>query len=271
MATPSPQIKKTRTRSPKAPHQFRLTRAKHLALQILSEMFVITANGLAGIQRSRTPNDNDIRTFNRTMNLLWKAGYVHRLPYIDLEQTSGRAPFAYGLTDKGVKEYGGKTFDEHSYRTIDHELDITKFHIELKSFCAAHSLELYWQQSGLKKGIHPDAYFSITDPKKEGKNTNHFFLEIERAKIGHVVNGVPSIMKKLGHYYETYNTDQCLKDWHFRTFRVIVVLPTITRRDNLLEALRAEYNHRMFWLGTNNDLTGDFHTPKGDTLSLSDL
>jgi hypothetical protein len=237
-----------------------MTRAKHLALQILSEMFVMTASGLAAIQRSRTPNESDCRTVNRTMNLLWRAGYVHRLPYIDLEQLSGRAPFAYGLTDKGVKEYGGKTFNEHSHRTIDHELAITNFHIELRTFCASHGLELYWQQSALKKGIHPDAYFSITDPKKEGKNTNHFFLEIERAKIGHVVNGVPSIMKKLGHYYETYNTDGCQKDWGFKTFRVIVVLPTVRRLGNLLGALESEYEHRMFWLTSSQSV--DYATPK---------
>src|ERR1019366_2811820 len=108
--------------------------------------------------------------------------------------------YACGLTDKAVKEYGGKTFDEHSERTLDHELEISYFHIALQGLCDGHGLKLLWRQAELKRGVNPDAYFSIANPAKEGKNTNHFFLETERAKVGNYRNGEPSIIRKLRAY-----------------------------------------------------------------------
>jgi hypothetical protein len=76
--------------------------------------------------------------------------------------------------------------------------------------CAAKGLKLFWQQRDLKRTINPDAYFVITDPSKpEGKNTFHYFLEIERAKLGHMRDGEPQIMKKLGKYYKFYNSADC--------------------------------------------------------------
>jgi hypothetical protein len=230
-----------------------MTRAKHQALQLLSEFFVLTTNSLATLQKARTPTESDRRTSRRTLGLLYKAGYVHRIPYLDLDQACGGATYAYGLTDKGVKGYGGKTLDEHSQRTLDHELAITHFHISLKHFCEQHGLDLLWRQSHLKRGIHPDAYFSLTNPKRDGKNTNHFFLEIERSKIGNQKNGEPSIIRKLAHYYDTYNTDDCHRDWNFRTFRIVVQVKTVARSENLLAALATRFNHSMFWIGPSNE------------------
>jgi hypothetical protein len=251
--------------------QFRMTRAKHLALQFLAEYFVLTTNTLAQLRRSRIPNRNDQRTEQRTLLLLFKAGYVHRIPYFDLNQTNGGATYAYGLNDKSVAIYGGKSFDDHSLRTLDHELGITEFHIELKRLCEANGLTLRWQQSDLKRGIHPDAYFSIADPTKDDGKQSHFFLEIERCKIGHVVNGVPSIIKKLSRYYDFYNTEDCKRDWGFLTYRVVTVLQTDERRTNLLRAMQDELNHRMFWLGVDSSSAADFRTPKGDTFSFAEL
>ena len=206
------------------------------------------------------------------MHLLSQSGWVHRIPYLDLSQVTGGATYAYGLTDKGVEEYGGKTFDDHSERTLFHELAISDFHIELKKFCALHSREFSWQQSNLKRGIHPDAYFSITDPKKDGANTNHFFLEIERSKVGNVKNGVSSIIRKLAHYYEIYNTDECKKKWGFKTFRVILLVRSIDRRDNLLRDLEKEYKHRMFWIKPLGiGITDGYRTPKDFELSSYSL
>jgi hypothetical protein len=216
--------------------------------------------------RQRTPTKNDLRTFQRTLLLLDRAGLVHRIKYLDLENDG--VGYAGGLTDKAVQEYGGKTFDEHSHRTLDHELAITSFHIALEELSRENCLTLYWQQTGLKKGINPDAYFSITNLKKDGKSTNHFFLELERAKVGNVKDGVPSIMRKLAAYYAYYNSEQCRSDWSFATFRVVVVLPSELRRSNLLAALRVGYNHRMFWLGTGG---AHFQTPPGDTYSFLDI
>jgi len=75
-------------------------------------------------------------------------------------------------------------------------------------------------------------------------------------------------MRKLGKYYEYYGSDKCEKEWlDFRQFRVIVIQRTHERRENLLRQLNKEYNHRMFWLGTEGgykaDIGGEiFKTPK---------
>jgi len=214
----------------------------------------------------------------RTLSLLYKQGYLNRLPYIELERTVGAATYVYGLSDKGLGLVGelrpsaGKTFDDHSQRTLDHELEISFFHIALTKLCAERSFKLYWQQRDLKCAINPDAYFSISDPAKpEGKNTFHYFLEIERAKIGSWKNGEPQIIRKLAKYYEYYNSDACEKQWgNFRQFRVIVIQRTEEKTDFLLSKLAERYKHRMFWLTAENLYKTDlqnaiFKTPKDFT------
>ena len=181
----------------------------------------------------------------------------------------------YGLSDSGLEHVGDlhtvrpKAFTEHCARTLDHELEISYFHIALKQFCAKYSLQLYWQQADLKTAtIHPDAYFAITDPlQPNDRNTNHFFLEIERSKFSKYQDGEPSIIRKLGKYYDLFDTRACDKDWGFHQFRVIVVQRTDERRRNLCYALQEKYRHRMFWLTTEPRYKQDigaeaFLTPK---------
>ena len=222
----------------------------------------------------------------RTLNLLRKESLVNRLPYLEPDKERGGITFVSGLSDKGVKtvefdylaSLSAKTFDEHSQRTLDHELEIAFFHIALKAFCKRNVFNLYWQQKDLKCAVNPDAYFAITDPSRpEGKNTLHYFLEIERAKFGHYRNGEPQIMKKLGSYYDYFNTDKCEREWaHFRQFRVIIVQPSEHRREFLLSKLAEKYNHRMFWLTTEElyrkNIYGTiFANPKDGTSKLSSL
>jgi hypothetical protein len=197
--------------------------------------------------------------------LLDRAGYVRRIPYF--ETASDTVWYACGLTDKGVKEYGGKSLDEHSERTLDHELEISYFHIALHELCNRSDFALRWQQSDLKHGVNPDAYFSISGRK----GTNHFFLEVERAKIGNYKKGEPSIIRKLAGYYEYYNTPRCESEWGFRTYRVVAVLRNDERRMNLLRAMQVDLNHRMFWVGVESDRAGAFRTPKGDIFSFADF
>ncbi len=185
---------------------------------------------------------------------------MNRLPYIDLDRESGAGvAYVYGLSDKGVKfcrefyDDRSKAFDHHSQRTLDHELEISMFHIELKKFCASRSLSLYWQQDDLKCKVNPDAMFAITDhTKPSGHDTMYYFLEIERSKMGHYQNGEPSIMAKLGKYYAYYDTPECEKDWGFDRYHVVLVQRTSDRRYNLLNMLAKQYKHRMFWLTTES-------------------
>lgn len=249
---------------PKRPRRHRMT--MRAALQALAAHFVLRSSDTARILRKRTPNKNDIRTINRSLNLLWNDGLLHRIKLPNLDDNG--APYVYGLSDAGVRHCGeGKTFDDHSARTLDHELDITFFHIALEEWCAAGGGTLTWRQHDLKHGVDPDAYFSIT---KTG-TSHHFFLECERAKLGNVKNGKYSLSRKLEHYYDYYDTSECEKQWGFRTFRPLLFIQTAERRDNLIRTMQARLCHRMFWLGTPQNLLADFRTPKGDAFSFADL
>ncbi|MGD0799191.1 MAG: replication-relaxation family protein [Acidobacteriaceae bacterium] len=274
----------TRIRRPAAVPTFRLTKAKRESLELLAEYFCLRTNDIASLLRDRTPNENDKRSVRHTLGLLHQAGFVNRLPYLELDRETGGTTYVWGLSDKGVQSVQSffahaKTFDEHSQRTLDHELEISWFHMALKKFAIANNLTLYWQQSDIKRTVAPDALFAITDlAKPPGKNTLYYFLEIERAKIGHYQNGEPSIMRKLGKYHEYYGSDACQKEWGtFRQYRVIVVQPTEQRRENLLRQLHETFNHRMFWLTTESLYRHDigaaiFRTPKdGDARSYSFL
>lgn len=220
-------------------------------LQQLVEFFVLTPHRLTQIWEREYANP--IREAQRYLATLEADGLARRYRFNELKNPFGAAPYAYGLTDRAVSLYGGKTFDEHSLRTIDHELAITDFHIRLKQFCEKHSLPLEWQQSDLfrKNGLYPDARFTI--------DGCHFFLEIERQKTGDYHNGKSSIMRKAHRYYAHYNTDHCEKDWGFKQFRVIFQVENGTRAQNFLKTLEP-IKHRMFWVGTPDNL--DYRTPK---------
>lgn len=252
---------------------FRFTKAKRECLALLAEYFCLRTQDVAQLLRGRTPTDSDRRSVRYTLALLHAAGLAYRIPYIEYDREHGATTYVYGLTDRGVKYCASlfayaKPFDEHSRRTLDHELEISWFHMALKKFAVKHKLALYWQQSDLKCTISPDAMFALTDPSKpEGKNTLYYFLEIERAKIGHYVNGKPSIINKLARYYDYYSSDACMKEWNFRQFRTIVVQRNVERSENLLKELSRQFNHRTFWLTNEEaykqDIAGAiFRTPK---------
>jgi len=185
----------------------------------------------------------------------------------------GSVPIIYGLTKKGValvEEEGlsttaTKVFKPNSDTLLPHEYEISVFHLRLKALCEQRGWKLYWQQRDLKCRVNPDALIGITDEKR---NTWWYFLEIEKTKPGNFRNGESKIMRNLRKYYAYFNTDQCEKEWgNFRKFRVIVVQRMQDRRANLLRALEAKCQHRMFWLTTERSYREDigggiFLTPK---------
>jgi hypothetical protein len=216
--------------------------------------------------------------------LLRAEGWVNRLPYFELGREKGGVGYVYGLSDKAVRNlledpiddpkhcFVTKTFDEHSQRTLDHELEISFFHVALKDYCVKNHIGLDWYQRDLKRGIHPDALFKLTTEKGELR----FFLEIEKQRMnGRRGDEEPNIIKKLRRYAEYYDTPDCQKDWGFRKFRVVVVHKTMERMDNLLHAMKPILPHRMFWLTTEeaykDDIGSDiFATPKDfDRISYS--
>jgi hypothetical protein len=241
---------------------FHLTKRKRAVLGHLAEFFCLRPKDLVELVFAKHTESNKA-SIRRTIAILDKEGLIHGEPYIEPNRDVGGPTSVWGLSDKAIRNdylfaalelYSQvKSFDEHSARTLDHELEISYFHMAVKKL----PRKLYWQQTGLKRSIHPDAYFALTDPNlPENKNTFHYFLEIEKGK-----KTFEDLLKKLGRYYDLYNTDKCEKEWGFRQFRVIVIQKNKTRRDNLLEELANKYNHRMFWLATEIDRLS-FQTPK---------
>jgi DNA-binding transcriptional ArsR family regulator len=249
---------------------------KERVLELLAEFFCLRTNDAAELLRNRTITGSDARSVRRTLSILNRDGVLYRAPHLDLGRERGGIGYVYGLSAKGVDQalrngyatLATKTLDEHSFRTLDHELEITSFHIALHRLCAVAGLRYAWRQTHLKHTVHPDAAFNVADPSNPGK-AFCYFLEIERAKLGNYRNGEPQILRKLRAYYDYFNSTGCEKEWGFRQFRVIVVQRTDARREGLLKTLREQCSHRMFWLTTEAAYREDFggavfRTPKDD-------
>ena len=249
---------------------------KQRLLGLFAQFFCLRTISATQLLRERPITENDSRSVRRTLSILHRDGFLFRLPHLDPMHKAGGAEYVYGLSAKGVTHsfrngystLATKTLDEHSVRTLDHELEITAFHIALHRLSARHGLRYSWRQTRLKHTVHPDAVFHVEDQGRPGK-AFCYFLEIERAKLGNYRNGEPQILRKLRAYYEFFNTPECEKAWGFRQYRVIVVQRTEARRDGLLASLRRMYNHRMFWLTTEaayreNPEGAIFRTPKDD-------
>ena len=252
----------------------RPNQVKLKALAIFAEFFCLRTKDAAALVRERPATESDERSVRRTLSVLWRDGFLFRVPHLDPDRERGGAGYVYGLSDKGVHyafregyaTRATKTLDEHSIRTLDHELAITSFHIALHRLCGRLGLRYAWRQTHLKHTVHPDALFWVADPEDPGK-AYCYFLEIERAKLGNYKNGEPQILRKLQAYYEYFNSTDCEKEWGFRRYRVIIVQRTDARRAGLLTSLQRNCNHRMFWLTTEaairEDLAGPiFLTPK---------
>lgn len=191
------------------------------------------------------------------------ARLVYAKPYESETYEKGALPKAYGLTDSGVNQAfqegfatdSTKSFRGHALRTIEHELMISKFHLELAKLAGAHAWDLRWRQKRLdKKAVRPDALFRL--------NGDYFFLEMERAKLGDYKDGRPSIVGKLEAYRAYYDSTDCEKDFGFRKFRVITVMRTGKRVRNLVNALVAAGLDSGIFLNASEGALFDFTTPK---------
>jgi hypothetical protein len=249
---------------------------KQKILELLAEFFCLRTNDAAGLLRNRVITESDARSVRRTLSILHRDGFLYRLPHFDSGRDRGGVSHVYGLSAKGVAHAfrngystsATKTLDEHSLRTLDHELEITWFHVALHRLCSARGLRYLWRQKDLKHTVHPDALFYVADPANPGK-AFCYFLEIERAKRGNYRDGEPQILRKVRRYYDYFNSTGCEKEWGFRQYRVVVVQRTDARREGLLTALRKACSHRMFWLTTEaayrENIGGAiFKTPKDD-------
>jgi hypothetical protein len=250
---------------------------KQRLLELAATYFCFRTRDAAALLRGQEPAPSDERSIRRTLSLLHRDGLLARLPHFAYGRERGGAAHVYGLTGKGVSHAfqngyatpSTKPFDEHSVRTLDHELEITAFHIVLQKLVEQKGLRCLWRQTDLKHTVHPDAIFTISDPARPERGDN-YFLEVERAKFGNYRNGEPQIMRKLGTFYNYFNSTGCEREWGFRQYRVVIIQRTDARREGLIAALKRKYQHRMFWLTTEalvrEDAGGNiFKTPRDNT------
>jgi hypothetical protein len=213
------------------------TAARREALSVLADYFCL--NGKQAAELLGT----SLRNIQRHYVSLESCGLVTSIRYNPEEHTKGAIPLAYGLTDRGVRKAfdegfstdSTKSFDAWSKRTIEHEIMISTFHLELAKLAGEKGWALRWWQRGLnKKPVFPDAVLSI--------NGHFFMLEIERAKLGDYIDGTPSIIRKLADYWDYYDSDDCESDFEFRKFHALTVMRTAERAQNLVHMLQKPHH-----------------------------
>ena len=207
----------------------RQTKARREALSVLADYFCLNthmAAELLGISE---------RAVQAHYQRLSHAQLVYRIRYAPEEHTKGSIPIAYGLSDSGVSKAfaegfatdSTKTIKEHKPSRLEHEIMISRFHLELARLCEGEGWDLRWRQRNLQHGVYPDALFSV--------NGVYFFLEIERAKLGDYKDGEPQILRKLRTYRDYYDSTDCETDFGFRRFSVVTVMRTSARAANLTQ------------------------------------
>ena len=171
--------------------------------------------------------------------LATKPALVTVVPYNPEEHVRGAIPFAFGLTDAGVRKAlqdgfvsdSTKSFDERSKRTVEHEIAISRIHLDLVRLADRSGWDLRWRQVNLDKDtVRPDALFYI--------DGSYFFLEVERAKLGNYRDGVPSVLRKLAAYLSYFDSQTCENDFGFRRFYVATVMRTMERSRNLVRMMQ---------------------------------
>jgi len=206
---------------------FRQTKAKREALAVLADYFCLNAKiaaELLGISA---------RAVQAHYQRLIDAQLVYGIRYAPEEHLKGAIPIAYGLSDSGVDKAfregfatdSTKSIKGHKPSRIEHEIMISRFHLELARWCEENGWDVRWRQRNLQHGVYPDALFRV--------NGVHFFLEIERAKLGDYKDGEPQILRKLRTYRDYYDSADCEKDFGFRRFKILTVMRTSARAANL--------------------------------------
>src|SRR5438094_3230288 len=198
---------------------------RRLILQLLVEYAYLARRDFYYLIENKSPS---VESHERKVRRLLQSfdGCLHHGPIIDYDRSKQFLTYQtiFWLSSKGLElaqEAGidngeGKANDEKSPRTLDHEYEITRFHLALKK----QAPDLYWQQRDLKQTIYPDALFAIP----QGDSEFYYFLEIEKSKQGKYIDGEPQVIRKLARYYSYHSSDLCEEEWKFRKLRVVVIV-----------------------------------------------
>lgn len=205
------------------------------------------------------------RGVRRALMLLARAGLVlrSRQAIDDPGDAFLRYQHCYRLSRAGSRAIGGgQAAIEKSPASIDHELLITDFHIALSSKTPA-THRVYWRQTDLKRTVHPDALLAITNTTRPRElSTFYYFLEAEYSRQGHYRAGESGLITKLRRYSEYRRSAACREEWqHFSDFRVIVLLRTRERQENLLRVLKEKLPTKAIWTTTTEDVQRDITGP----------
>jgi len=216
-----------------------------------------------------------VRAVQRHCGALRRADLVYAVPYYPEDKERGAAPYAYGLTDSGVRDAfaqgyatdSTKSFRGHSTKTVEHELAISNFHLELARLADDNGFDLRWKQRDIspfrkkhpkdrahdRASINPDALFAI--------NGHFFFLEAERARLGNYRNGEPQVLRKLAAYRDYRDSTDCERDFGFRRFTVLTMMRTPDRAANLMYRLAgAGGDHKTFLVSDEAHPLNALHT-----------
>src|SRR5438552_4221273 len=143
---------------------------RRLILQLLVEYAYLARRDFYYLIENKSPS---AASHERKVRRLLQGfdGWLHHGPIIDYDRSKQFLTYqtifwlsSRGLSlaqEAGIDNGEGKANDEKSPRTLDHEYDITKFHLPLKTMGSQHGHDLYWQQRDLKKTIFPDAMFAL--------------------------------------------------------------------------------------------------------------
>jgi hypothetical protein len=190
----------------------------------------------------------DHKTIQKRLQFLFEAGYLNR------QQRDKLAPYVYFLAEKGGREAARLGFLQEvrfiktkSRILINHDLEITKFHLTLeRAFPDKVSAWEQWR-GDLKDGIEtvrglesliPDARFVLND--------QHFFLEVVKSYESEYEDGESNIFRKVALYHSYKHQFQ--KKYGGEDFRVLWILPTQNRVLNLLGKLEEDFPYRRFYV-----------------------
>jgi hypothetical protein len=240
-----------------------LTPQRREVLQLLADYQYLRTPDFYHLMKRSGPHEE--RGVRRLLMLLAQAGLVERSRHAVDDPTDPflRYQHCYRLTRAGQRVIGGgHAAVEKSPASIDHELAITDFHIALAEWTPV-THRIYWRQTDLKRSVNPDALFAVTDTTKpREQSTIYYFLEVEYSRQGHYRAGDSGLLAKLRRYAEYRRAEACRREWqHFGDFRVVVVLRTRERQENLLRVLAERLPTTAIWTTTAEDVARDITGP----------
>lgn len=196
-----------------------------------------------------------------------------------LEETATRL-WICGLSQSGVQRAfkegyataATKPLTDHSFRSTEHELAISGFHIQLAEMCDEHGITLYWRQADLKRFICPDALFQLSYPNLPSHaNTLSFTFDMERnpfANYRKTANNKkePKIIRRIEQYVHHRQSGRAKHEYGFPVYAYTF---QFTQRSSLSAVLeRVKGFPDFIWLTVDGKM---FRTPAGNTHSFLDI